>query len=262
MEIAHNTEAIAIVVGIALVASMMVAFVVGRLAGIRQRRVDPVGAGHVTGTAVEASIYALLGLLVAFTFSHAADRFDERRSLIADEANAVLAAYRAVDFLDAADREPLRQRIREYTDARISFYSGLPSFQRAQATTKHARELEAEIWRDTMAAMPRALPGSISAITTALTRMFDVAEERYLMLLAHPPPAIYGLLIALALVCAALAGHHSSAGERHPWVLPLTFAGTLGIAIFVILDLEYPRAGLIRIDTADVLLEDARTEMD
>jgi hypothetical protein len=262
MEIAHNTEAIAIVVGIALVASMMGAFIVGRFAGLRQRRVDPVGAVHVTGTAVEASIYALLGLLIAFTFSHAADRFDMRRSLIADEANAVLAAYRAADFLEAADRDLLRERIREYTDARINFYSVLPNFERAQAATKHARGLEAEIWRDTMAAMPHALPGSISAITIALTRMFDVAEERYLMLLAHPPAAIYGLLIALALVCAALAGHHSSAGERHPWILPLTFAGTLGIAIFVILDLEYPRAGLIRIDAADVLLEDARAEMD
>jgi hypothetical protein len=262
MEIAHNTEAIAIVVGITLVALMMGAFIAGRFAGLRQRQIDPEGARHVTGTAVEASIYALLGLLIAFTFSHAADRFDVRRSLIADEANAVLAAYRAADFLDAADRDSLRERIREYTDARIRFYSALHNFERARAATKHARELETEIWRDTVAAMPRALPGSVSATTGALTRMFDVAEERYLMLLAHPPPAIYGLLVALALVCAALAGHHSSAGERHPWVLPLTFAGTLGIAIFVILDLEYPRAGLIRIDAADVLLEDARAEMD
>jgi len=79
--------------------------------------------------------------------------------------------------------------------------------------------------------------------------------------MTRPPLPIYGLLICLALVCASLAGHHASTSAKHPWVLPMLLAGISGLAIYVILDLEYPRSGFIRVDAADALLRDVRARM-
>ena len=254
------TTALSLFVCLALVFGMMVAFALGRAAGLRHRRLDPEGARTVSG-AVEASIFGLLGLLIAFTFSGAADRFDNRRALITDEANAVEAAYHQLDLLAPDDRDRLRSEFRDYLDARLAYYSLLPNEGRAAPELERARSLEETIWSHAVDALPRALPGSVLVLTNTLTHMFDIAEARKSAQMTHPPLPIYGLLICLALVCASLAGHHASTSARHPWVLPMLFAGISGLAIYVILDLEYPRSGFIRVDAADALLRDVRARM-
>jgi hypothetical protein len=260
MDDSQYSTALAAFVCIALMIGMMVAFAIGRIAGVRHRRVDADGARTVSG-AVEASIFGLLGLLIAFTFSGAADRFDARRALITDEANAVEAAYRVLDLLDAADRNRLRDDFRRYLDARIDYYAAFPRTAATDPDLERAEALETAIWAKAVEAMPRGQPGCVAALTSSLNRMFDIVETRKMSLMSHPPLPIYGLLIFLALVCASLAGHHASQSARHPWVLPMLFAGISGLAIYVILDLEYPRAGFIRVDSADVLLREIRAHM-
>jgi len=254
------TTALAVLVCLALVLGMMVSFALGRAAGVRHRRIDPEGARTVSG-AVEASIFGLLGLLIAFTFSGAADRFDARRALIADEANAVVAVYHEFELLAPDDRARLRAELRQYVDARLDYYAKLPDSDAAMPDLERSHQLEASLWSHAVEAMPRGLAGSVPVLTTALNRLFDVAEQRKSAQMTHPPLPIYGLLIFLALVCASLAGHHASASAKHPWVLPILFAGISGLAIYVILDLEYPRAGFIRVDSADALLRDVRARM-
>ena len=105
------------------------------------------------------------------------------------------------------------------------------------------------------------MASAVTLLLPAINQVFDVSTDREMALKTHPPLAIYGLLICLALICASLAGHHASPSARHPLVMPLMFAGISSLAIFVILDLEYPRAGLIRIDSADVLLQELRARM-
>src|SRR5262245_26850286 len=82
---------------------------VGRRVGERRLEADPAGgsAGHA---AVEAAVFGLLGLLLAFTFSGAMQRFDERRQLIGEEARAIATAYWQADLLTPAARPKLRDR--------------------------------------------------------------------------------------------------------------------------------------------------------
>ena len=63
-------------------------------------------------------MFALLGLLLAFTFSGAADRFDHRRSLIVEESNAIATAYSRIDLLPQAAQPKLRAEFRRYVEAR------------------------------------------------------------------------------------------------------------------------------------------------
>lgn len=261
MEVSQYTEVISAITCLALMAGMMISFTLGRRAGIKHHRVDPAGARTISG-AVEASIFGLFGLLIAFTFDGASDRYDARRALITDEANAIDAAWRNLDLLASADRAVLRNDFRDYLDARLRYYAQLPDEAAALPEYERAEQLESAIWAHAVDAMPRAtVVTAASVMLSSIHRVFDVAAMRKMALMTHPPPAIYALLIGLALICASLAGHHASPSAKHPLILPLMFAGISSLAIFLILDLEYPRAGFIRIDATDVVLRQLRAQM-
>ncbi len=75
----------------------------------------PTGVG-----ASEASIFGLMGLLIAFTFSGATSRFEARRHLLTEEANAIGTAYLRLDLLPATAQPELRRMMRAYVDARMA----------------------------------------------------------------------------------------------------------------------------------------------
>lgn len=106
-----NHALISLLIASALFFGMMLFLETGRRIGVRRRAQDPEGAGAGTG-AVEGAVFALLGLLVAFTFSGAASRFDARRALVAEEANAIGTAYLRVDLVPANAQPALRDLFR------------------------------------------------------------------------------------------------------------------------------------------------------
>src|SRR5512139_1750487 len=85
----------------------------------RRRRQEEDAPSEVSGPIIGA-VFALLGLLIAFTFSGAYSRFDARRQLIVQEANAIGTAYLRVDLLPAETQAPLRESFREYTATRAA----------------------------------------------------------------------------------------------------------------------------------------------
>jgi len=99
-----DPEQLGVLFAISLFLGMLVLLEVGRRVGTRRLRKDPEGAR--TGiSAVEGSMFGLLGLLIAFTFSGAASRFDARRQLITEEANDIGTAYLRIALLpEAAER--------------------------------------------------------------------------------------------------------------------------------------------------------------
>jgi hypothetical protein len=83
----------------------------GRRLGLRRLARDPEGAREGIGP-LEASVLGLLGLLVAFTFSGAAGRYDSRRDLVVQEANAIGDAWARLDTLPPETQPPLRDGLR------------------------------------------------------------------------------------------------------------------------------------------------------
>src|SRR5580704_121962 len=97
---------------------------VGRRIGIHRRKADPEGASAGLG-AIEGAVFGLMGLLIAFTFSGAAARFDGRRQLVGEEANAIGTAYLRIDLLPQSAQPTLREDFRNYLDARFASYREL-----------------------------------------------------------------------------------------------------------------------------------------
>ncbi len=103
--------------------------------------------------AMEAAIYGLMGLLLAFTFSGAAARFDTRRHLIADETNAIGTAYLRLDLLPSDTQARLRPIFREYVESRLETSGHLSSdFPRALKAFSRSMKLQDEIWSQAVAA--------------------------------------------------------------------------------------------------------------
>ena len=212
--------------------------------------------------AVEGAVFGLMGLLLAFTFSSAATRFDLRRQQIIDEANNIGTAYLRLDLLAPEARTVIQDQFREYLDARLETYRAIPDTARVNAALARTAQLQHEIWTRSIAAA-HEVPGpqATTLLLPALNEMFDIASTRIATTRMHPPLVIYLMLFILTLICSFLAGYDMAAEATRSWVHMLGFALILGVAVYVIIDLEYPRLGLIRVDGFDHLLVNLRAQM-
>jgi len=205
-------------------------------------------------TAVESSVFGLMGLLVAFTFYGAASRFDIRRNLMVEEANVIGTAYLRLDLLPAEAQPRLRTDFRKYVRSRIATYQKLPEIEEARLELAHSQALQNNLWKEVVESTKASGPTTQSLVLTSMNQLIDITTTQTVALITHPPPAIYAMLALACFVSSALAGYTISFSRTRDWMQILTFAFVLGIAIYVILDYEYPRIGLIRIDPVDRLL--------
>jgi hypothetical protein len=249
---------IMLVPSLALFVGMLAMMWLGRRLG---RSTQEASGARPGLAAVEGAVFALLGLLIAFTFSGAAGRFEDRRSLITKEANALGTAWRFLDLLPPAEQAGVRQSFRDYLDARLAVYGSLPDVEAAWAEQERSARIQGALWQAVVASRAGAHQGWEVIVLPALTAVFDVETERIQALRRHPPPAVFLLLIALALGCALLAGLAMSPAVRAPRTHMLGFAAVVSLTVYIIIDLEYPRAGLIRVDSSDQVLIDLRADM-
>jgi hypothetical protein len=212
--------------------------------------------------AITGAVFALLGLLVAFTFSGAAARYDQRRLLIIQEANAIGTAWLRLDLLPADAQPGLRQQFRQYLDLRLSAYDKLPDIEAAFAELTRADVMQREIWAAATEAS-RATPGSPATILLipALNQMFDITTTRTVTAQIHPPPVVYVLLYLLVLISSLFVGYEQGVKPGRYTLHTGAYTVIMALAVFVILNLEYPRLGFIGLDAADQVLADVRKTM-
>jgi len=219
------------------------------------------GRGKILDTlgVIDGPIFALFGLLIAFTFSSALTRFDERRKLIVEEANDIGTAYLRLDLLPSADQEPLRNLFRSYIDSRIRTYELIPDMRAALAEYDRTQLIQTEIWKQSTQSVAKS-PNTLSGmqLLPALNTMIDITTTRTAVLQFHPPVVIYGMLLVMALVCSLLVGYQMAAFEKRSWLHIVLFIISISLTCYVILDIEYPRMGLIRVDAVDGVLRDVR----
>jgi hypothetical protein len=256
----HTTQSSILFTG-AMFLGMVLLLELGWRLGRRQRGKNEESSRAGLG-AVEGAVFALMGLLVAFTFSGAASRFDQRRELIVEEANAIGTAWLRLDVLSTTARTELRGLFRQYLDQRLAAYAKLPDVAAALEELAKANALQGTIWNRAVAACQESPNPLTAQVLPALNAMFDLAATRTAVTQMHPPGIIYIMLGGLALMSSMLAGYAMSGSRARSWIHTLGFALIMAIAVYVILDLEFPRTGLIRVDAADQLLIDLRRTMD
>jgi hypothetical protein len=246
----------------AMFAGMFICLEIGRLVGKRHLARDPQLMS--THSAVDGAVFSLYGLLLAFTFSGAPARLDVRRQLIAHEANTIGTAYLRLDLLAPETQPGMREQFRQYLDSRLEIYRKLPDIESAKAELSRSARLQANIWSEAVSAtrLPGCHPEAGKLLLPALNEMIDITTTRTMAARIHPPLIIFALLFLLALVCSLLAGYGMAVSKRRSWLHILAFAAIAVITVFVAIEIEYPRAGFLRVeDRYDQVLVDVRQSM-
>jgi len=256
----HDTTALLFTLGLFL--GMLLCLEIGRRIGIRRKSENSGTAADSFG-AVDGAVFALLGLLISFTFSGASSRFDARRQLIVEEANDIGTAYLRLDMLPASVQPALRESFRHYLDARIDIYRKLSDIAAAKESLAKANELQTQLWRQAVAASRAegVSPAAPMLLLPALNAMIDITTTRTMATLMHPPVIVFAMLFGLAVAASLLAGIGMTSSTAHSRLHMIGFALVVAFAVYVIIDIEYPRLGLIRVDAFDQVLVDLREGM-
>jgi hypothetical protein len=241
---------------------------VGRRLG--SRRLSDEGSAAMAGlSAVEGAVFALMGLLLAFTLSGALQRFDERRTLIMDEANAVSTAYYRLGMLDEQSKIELRAKLKTYLEERLKLYRIPIGFSVIEHTSIYdatqldkIAQIRTEVWDGAVTACSRAPTTSpCNLILPALNAAYEAARSRAGANERHPPRIIYFMLFALGLGGSLLAGFGMGAAKRRSLVHMVTFSAAMSLALYIITDMEFPRQGLITVAYFDRFLDQVLLSM-
>jgi hypothetical protein len=242
-----------------LLGGMLLSMEAGRRLRVRHLRATQ---GESTGFgAVHGAVFGLMGLVMAFTFSGAASRFDHRRDLIVEEANDIGTAYFRIALLPEAAQRPLQDKFREYMDSRLQTYRAGTNVARISQLMQQTAQHQEQIWKMAVEAIGHASSPPVAAlIIPSLNDMFDIVTTRTAATQMHPPGVVWVMLGGLALVCSMLVGYDLGGVPRN-WLHLFTFALLFSLTLYVIIDMEYPRVGLIRVTAMDHLLQDVRDSM-
>jgi len=249
-------------------------FAVGLFAGVYaclragwrlgRRRLHKHGEEGFAGLgALEGGVFGLAGLLIAFTFTSAASRFDARRDLITKQANAIGTAWLRLDLLPAGHRAEIQGLFRAWMDELLAMRGHLGAATVVEASLARLAEMQEAIWTKSVAgARSDPTVPATQVLLPALNDMFDTTSDRVLATRRHPPGAIFVLLTVFVLASALMAGYGMARAKETSRLHTIGFAAVMALAVYLILDLEYPRLGLVRVDRFDQALIELRATME
>jgi hypothetical protein len=187
--------------------------------------------------------FGLLAFVLAFTFSIALDRFDTRRTLVGEEANAIGTTYRRADLYDEPVRSQMQQTLREYAHTRIApAGTGDVEIEHLAAQSRALRE---KFWGEARAAIyPVRDTERGSYMVEATNEMMELGNRREVAGRAHVPSRILDVSLVYLLICAGMLGFLRSkkGGARQGSTVVLVL---FVFVLMLILDIDSPRNGTI-----------------
>jgi hypothetical protein len=202
-----------------------------------------------------------MGILIGFTFYGAASRFDNRRNLAVREANVIGTTYLRLDLLPAESRPALKEDFRAYLRSRLEVERKIPDMEAVNIALDRSSAMQDKLWKKAVEAVKETGPAEKALVLNSLNETIDITTDRAVALVTHPPGAVYVMLALTVITSAALAGYTMAASAVRDWMSIITLAVVLGVAIYVILDYEYPRIGFVRIDRVDQVLVNTLEKM-
>ena len=226
---------------------------------IRNRQIRKGSFNEPSGMSIiESSLMGLTALLLGFTFSMVATKFDSRRQVIVEEANHIGTAILRCDLYPDSVRSLLRADFKQYVEARIASYDAGIDEQKIQAALDSAAFYSARIWQRValMSHDPANMVKSNQMIP-ALNNMIDIVTTRNAERKAKVPRLILWVLMTFSFMSAFLSGYGNKAKRRNRFMIG-AFAFTTTLSLYLIMELDRPKEGLINVDVSEETIIDLR----
>jgi hypothetical protein len=191
-----------------------------------------------------SAVLGLLALLLGFTFSLALNRYETRRDLVVQEANALGTTWLRAQLLEEPNRTAMQGLLRAYLDDRL-VWSEADSAPEALARTN---ALQQKLWTVTGQVIRSDPNPQLSrALMDAMNQSFDLASARSAARSAHVPDRVLGVLLLYAVLSAAMLGYTSAAKGKPQRIATVSVLMLLTMALVMILDIDRPRSGAIQV---------------
>ena len=199
---------------------------------------------------VRTAALTLLGLIIGFSFAMAVSRYDQRKNLEEAEANAIGTEYLRANLLPAGDASRVRALLKRYCDERVSNYVARDELSVGQIDADTAK-LQTELW-ESVEGIAKVQPTPI--ISLVVSGMNDVLNAQGYTQAAwwnRIPITAWMLMVLIAIACNLLMGY----GEHRTTAFLLILPVVISISLFLIADIDSPRAGIIRVEPHNLMLQ-------
>jgi len=193
--------------------------------------------------AVVGATLGLLAFLLAFTFGMAATRYDNRRSVVLQESNAIGTTYLRADLLPEPQRTEVRNLLREYAALRVEGAATILSQEgMAKAAALHDR-----LWAATATMDKKTDPVMIGLFIQSLNETIDLDAVRVAANRNQVPDIIWYSLYLITMFTMAEIGYQFGLSGARSWTVTILLALVFTAVILLIADLDRPQQGLLQV---------------
>lgn len=236
-------------ISLALLVMMVVANECGfRLGRFIQKNTDD-EVKSLTG-AIQGSILGLLALLLGFTFSMSMQRYDSRVMSLVSESNAIGTTVLRAQLLPSPYDNQSLSLLERYIDNRIAISAiDITRDDERMAFDKNTQQLQKQLW-DIAIQSVKIEPVAVTSgnYLTALNEMIDAQSQRNAFLITRVPDVVLILLFTVFLSSGAILGYSSGLSGKRVLAPTLLVSFLLSTIVFIILDLDRPKRGYIKVD--------------
>ncbi len=197
--------------------------------------------------AIQAAVLGLLGLLLGCTYAMAVERFETRRGLVLQEANAIGTTFLRASLLPDAHQAPVKDFLRRYVDLRLEYWPMVDDPAKRAEGMRLLGDIQTELWKHATNAAKEA-PNDITALfIVSLNETIDTDAKRIAAMRAGIPSGVW-LLLVLVAACGCVTTSYGAGAEGVRSKLGSVFLPLLiSVVIVLIFDISHPRVGLIHI---------------
>jgi len=196
------------------------------------------------------STLGLLAFMLAFTFGVAMSRFDDRRQLIVDEANAIGTTYMRADLIDEPHRSAVKRILREYIDIRVQ---GAQHASLMELAIRKSEELHDDLWAHA-AAVGRAHDSDvISLFIESVNDVIDLHAKRLANARGRVPESIWAALLFVSALSMGGMGYQIGLSGHRSWWASLILVITFSMVMLIIADLDRPWEGLLNVSQQSLI---------
>jgi hypothetical protein len=228
-----------------IVLAMVAAYELGFRFGAWRERRNPEEKEGPTGALV-GSLLALMAFLLAITMGMASDRYDTRRGLVQEEANAIRSTFLRAGYLPQPVSGQIQEIVRQYVPLRIGT-PGITSDQ-IQAQAIESKDLIDQAWTITDAFISENFQSdAYSAFVDALDDMTETGATRVTAINNRVPDAILFFLLVGSILAIGLVGYDAGLTLRRSLVAAVLLVILFGAVLYLVLDLNQPTSGIFTI---------------